>query len=116
MSITPSTHHPVTQADVLGAFVAVSELTVPDGGRAATDAAFASRLGAVEGWPGFRGLQVWADTADASSLMMISWWDDRADFDAYMHSDDHRASHARIPGGELRPRPTRFRRFSVIAR
>jgi heme-degrading monooxygenase HmoA len=101
---------------MLGAFVAVSELSVPDGGRVATDAAFASRLGAVDGWPGFRGLQVLAYTADASSLMMISWWDDRACFDAYMRSGDHRASHARIPTGAQRPRPARFRRFSVIAR
>jgi heme-degrading monooxygenase HmoA len=100
---------------MLGAFVAVSELIVPEGGRPDTDAAFAGRLGAVDGWPGFRALQVLADAADPSSLMMISWWDDRASFDAYMHSDDHRASHARIPSGELRPRPARFRRFSVIA-
>jgi heme-degrading monooxygenase HmoA len=102
-------------SDALGAFVAVSELTVPDGGRNATDTAFATRLGAVEHWPGFRGLEVWADESDPTSLMMISWWDDRASFDTYMHSDDHRASHARIPRGELRPRPHRFRRFSVIA-
>ena len=116
MSVTTSNESRATEPDVLGAFVVVSELIVPDGGRAATDTAFATRLGAVDAWPGFRGLQVWADTADPSSLMMISWWDDRASFDAYMHSDDHRASHARIPNGDLRPRPKRFRRFSVIAR
>lgn len=116
MSATSSKEVRATDPDLLGAFVAVSELVVPEGGRVATEAAFASRLGAVDGWPGFRGLQVWADMADDSSLVMISWWDDRDCSDTYMRSTDHRASHARIPTGELRPRPARFRRFSVIAR
>ena len=96
-------------------FVAVSELTVPEAGREALDAAFADRLGAVDGWPGFRGLQVWADLSDASSLMMISWWDSKDCFAAYMRSEDHRRSHQRIPGGDNRPRPRRFRRFQVVA-
>ena len=102
-------------APAIGLFVAMSELFVPEGGRAQVDAAFAARLGAVERWVGFRGLQVWADTRDASRLMMISWWDDRSCFDAYMQSEDHRRSHARIPSGDLRPRPRSFSRFEVIA-
>jgi heme-degrading monooxygenase HmoA len=97
-------------------FVAVSELTVPEAGSDSLAAAFATRLGAVDAWPGFHGLQVWADTADRCSLMMISWWDSKESFDNYMRSDDHQRSHSRIPGGELRPRPRRFRRFEVIAR
>lgn len=98
-----------------GQFVAVSELVVPDEGREAVEAAFAQRMGAVDAWPGFRGLEVWRDMADASSLVMISYWDSKECFTRYMQSDDHRCSHARIPGGEMRPRPTRFRRFEVIA-
>jgi heme-degrading monooxygenase HmoA len=46
------------------AFVAFSELTVPVGGRDDLEAAFADRLGAVDRWPGFRGLEVWADEQD----------------------------------------------------
>jgi len=45
-------------------FVAVSHLTVPEDGRAAVVAAFGDRLGAVDSWPGFQGLQVWADPGD----------------------------------------------------
>ncbi len=96
-------------------FVAFSELTVPEAGRAAVDDAFAHRLGAVDGWPGFRGLEVWADVSDPCTLVMVSWWDNCACFTAYMHSDDHRESHQRIPEGEQRPRARRFSRYEVIA-
>ena len=97
-------------------FVAVSDLSVPEAGRAAVVAAFGRRLGAVDAWPGFRGLQVWADPADATALVMVSWWETEEAFTAYMRSEDHRRSHRRIPGGPDRPRPRRFRRYQVIAR
>lgn len=96
-------------------FVAVSELTVPEAGRDGLREAFEHRLGDVDHWPGFRGLQVLEDVADRSSLMMISWWDDQECFSNYMRSEDHRRSHHRIPTGEDRPRPRRFRRYEVIA-
>ena len=98
----------------IGQFVAFSELTVPVAGRAAVEAAFGRRLGAVDAWPGFRGLEVWRDMSDHGSLIMVSYWDSQAEFTDYMHSSDHAHSHARIPGGEDRPRPQRFRRFEVI--
>ncbi len=97
-------------------FVAVSDLTVPASGREALVAAFARRLGAVDTWPGFQGLQVWADPRDVTALVMVSWWDTEASFTAYMQSGDHRRSHDRIPGGVDRARPRRFRRYEVIAR
>jgi len=97
-------------------FVAVSELTVPESGRAAVVAAFGHRLGAVDSWPGFQSLQVWADPRDPTALVMVSWWDTEEAFAAYMGSADHRRSHARIPTGESRPRPLHFRRYQVIAR
>jgi heme-degrading monooxygenase HmoA len=99
----------------VGMFVAVSDLTVPAAGRDALDAAFAHRLGAVEGWPGFRGLQVWVADYDPGALTMVSWWDSQEHFNAYMRSADHRRSHERIPSGENRPRPKRFRRYEVIS-
>jgi heme-degrading monooxygenase HmoA len=96
-------------------FVAVSDLVVPEAGREALQAAFNDRLRAVDHWPGFRGLQVWADTADACAMTMVSWWDSQECFAAYMRSADHRQSHQRIPQGENRPSARRFRRFEVIA-
>jgi heme-degrading monooxygenase HmoA len=96
-------------------FVAVSDLVVPEAGRDALQAAFRNRLGAVDHWPGFRGLQVWADTTDPCALTMVSWWDSQECFAAYMRSADHRRSHQRIPVGADRPRPRQFRRYQVIA-
>ena len=98
------------------AFVAHSLLSVPVIGRAALLAAFADRLGQVDGWPGFQRLEVWTDRSDPTSFVMVSWWDDESAFKAYMASDDHRDSHARIPDGEMRPRPERFTRYEVFAR
>lgn len=97
-------------------FVAVSEISVPEAGRERLEAAFADRLGAVDSWPGFGGLQVWADAADPCSLIMVSWWDCEQSFATYMRSADHRGSHRRIPTGEHRPRARGFRRYQVIAR
>lgn len=98
------------------AFVAHSLLSVREAGREALRAAFADRLGRVEAWSGFRHLEVWADRSDPDSFVMVSWWDDEAAFRKYMASDDHRDSHARIPGGVSRPRPERFTSYEVIAR
>lgn len=103
----------------IGQFAAVSELAVPESGREALEDAFAARLGAVDAWPGFQGLELWADDADRESYMMISWWDTKACFASYMRSADQHRCHARIPDGDLGPRPRRFRRFrrfTVIAR
>ncbi len=105
-----------TETVVSTSFVAVSDLSVPEAGRAALIAAFGQRLGAVDSWPGFQGLQVWTDQSDPTALVMVSWWDSQESFTAYMGSADHRCSHARIPGGPDRARPRTFRRYQVIAR
>jgi diguanylate cyclase (GGDEF)-like protein len=95
-------------------FVAHSQLTVPEGGREELTASFEDRLGLVDGWPGFRRLEVWADRGDPTAFVLVSWWDSEDAFRAYMGSEDHRRSHARVPQGELRPRPDTFRRYEVI--
>ena len=112
----PGQSRPV-MADSTGphTFVAFSEISVPATGREALDAAFADRLGAVDRWPGFRGLQVWADPSDSCTLIMVSWWDNEAAFTTYMGSPDHRLSHRRIPDGQHRPRAKAFHRYEVIA-
>ena len=98
------------------AFVACSHLNVPEAGRSALIAAFRDRLGRVDDWPGFQRLEIWEDSADPTAFVMVSWWDSEAAFRSYMASQDHRLSHERIPGGELRPRPDTFRRYELIAR
>jgi heme-degrading monooxygenase HmoA len=59
--------------------------------------AFRARLGAVDAWAGFQGLEVWCSDREPGEVLMVSRWSDRASFTAYMRSGDHRASHARIP-------------------
>jgi heme-degrading monooxygenase HmoA len=59
--------------------------------------AFRARLGAVDGWAGFQGLEVWCSDREPGEVLMVSRWSDRASFTAYMRSADHRTSHARIP-------------------
>lgn len=59
--------------------------------------AFRGRLGAVDDFPGFQGLEVWASDRDPGEVLMVSRWQDRASFTHYMRSDAHRTSHDRIP-------------------
>lgn len=98
------------------AFVAFSELKVPDGGQKPLEEAFQARLKAVDGWPGFQHLEVWADVARPTDYSMVSWWDTPEAFRAYMQSAEHRRSHERVATDEQRPRPVKFRRFRVVAR
>ncbi|MCW2623199.1 MAG: hypothetical protein JWL64_2801 [Frankiales bacterium] len=97
-----------------GDFVVQSGISVPAAGAPALDAAFRNRLHAVENAPGFRRLEVWSDETAADAYVMVSWWACRADFLAYMKSEDHRRSHARVPRGENRPRAASLRSFVVL--
>ena len=97
-------------------FVAWSQIEVPEEGRLDLEQAFAHRLGAVDRWPGFIKLELWADIVDATTYILVSWWTSPEAFKAYMRSDDHRLSHRRIPTGEFRPRARHFRRYRIVAR
>ena len=92
----------------------VSELAVDPDGAATLEAAFADRLGEVDHWPGFQRLEVWRDPRHAGRYLMVSWWDTREQFTAWMRSQSHNRSHARVPT-ERAPRPVRFDRYQVIA-
>jgi heme-degrading monooxygenase HmoA len=58
--------------------------------------AFSRRSGLVEGHEGFIDLQVWQADRDPGEIVMVSRWQSRPCFTAYMKSPDHRASHNRI--------------------
>ncbi|MFN2451430.1 MAG: antibiotic biosynthesis monooxygenase [Candidatus Dormibacteria bacterium] len=96
-------------------YVAVSEITVPDAGVAALTTSFRSRLGAVDAWPGFLGLEVLQSRRRPEEFLMITRWKSRAHFLAYMRSPDHRASHARIPRGPHRARGVGFDDYHLVA-
>ena len=96
-------------------FVAHSEIFIDLEATAVLEAAFLNRLGKVDGWPGFVRLEVWRDEGTPGRYVMVSWWTDRDAFKAYMRSDDHSQSHARIPEHPARPRGVAFTRYTVVA-
>ena len=59
-------------------------------------AAFRDRVGLVDGFDGFHGLEVWRSDREPGELIMVSRWRDRACFREYMRSAAHRISHGRI--------------------
>lgn len=77
-------------------YVSVSRLRVEAERSAELVDAFKRRVGLVDSHPGFIDLQVWRSDRDPEEVLMVSRWRDRAAFKAYMKSNDHRESHARI--------------------
>ena len=99
-----------------GTYVAISEIAVPPDGAEALEAAFRDRLGEVDDWPGFLGLEVLRHRKRGGRYLMVSRWESKETFQEYMRSASHKTSHARIPGGELGPRPAGFDDYDVVAR
>lgn len=97
-------------------YVAISEIAVAAGGTDDLEAAFTDRLGKVDGWPGFLGLEVLRHRRRAGSYLMISRWESKEAFTTYMRSADHRESHDRIPGGPTGPHPAGFDDYDLVAR
>ena len=77
-------------------YVSLSRLRVPAHASEQLIAAFRGRARLVDGAHGFVDLQVWRSDRDAGEILMVSRWQDREAFKAYMKSADHRASHDRI--------------------
>jgi heme-degrading monooxygenase HmoA len=80
-------------------YVSLSRLRVEPDRAAELVAAFRARAHLVDAFAGFVDLQVWQSDRDASELVMVSRWESRAHFTAYMRSREHRISHARIDPG-----------------
>lgn len=77
-------------------YVSMSRLQVESDRADELVRAFRGRAHLVERAEGFVDLQVWRSDRDPSEVIMVSRWRDRAAFTAYMRSEDHRTSHARI--------------------
>lgn len=95
------------------AFVVASDVIIEEAGAPGLEAAFAGRLGEVDSFPGFQRLEVWRDAGRPGAYLMVSWWDSRDAFSAYMRSEQHHRSHARIPT-DPRPRGAGVRRFERV--
>ncbi|MDP8907548.1 MAG: antibiotic biosynthesis monooxygenase [Chloroflexota bacterium] len=77
-------------------YVSMSRLRVDPERSDELVAAFRRRAGLVESHAGFVDLQVWRSDRDPAEVIMVSRWQDRDAFKAYMKSSDHRVSHQRI--------------------
>ena len=77
-------------------YVSLSRLRVEAERAPELVAAFRRRAHLVDHADGFVDLQVWQSDRNAGELVMVSRWRDRAAFKAYMKSEEHRISHARV--------------------
>lgn len=80
-----------------GTYVSVSRLRVDPARVDELVAAFRDRVGLVDAFPGFLGLEVWRSDRTPDEVVMVSHWHSRSEFTAYMRSEAHRTSHDRIP-------------------
>ncbi|GAB3665695.1 hypothetical protein GCM10027596_32100 [Nocardioides korecus] len=95
-------------------YVSVSRLQVPVEQCDEVIDAFRDRAGLVDAFPGFHDLEVWrsdkvrepardagAENAGVPTqeVWMVSRWETREHFTAYMRSAEHRVSHDRIDPG-----------------
>ena len=77
-------------------YVSLSRLRVEPGRADELVAAFRARAHLVDRFDGFVDLQVWQSDRDPAELVMVSRWETRAHFTAYMRSAEHKASHDRV--------------------
>jgi heme-degrading monooxygenase HmoA len=80
-------------------YVSLSRLRIDPDRAPELVAAFRRRAGLVDAFAGFVDLQVWQSDRDPGEIVMVSRWDTRAHFTAYMRSREHKASHDRIDPG-----------------
>lgn len=99
-----------------GHHVVASHLEIDPAGGPTLEEAFAARLGQVEDVDGFVRLEVWRDERDEGRYLMVTWWESPAHFRAYMRSEEHDRSHARVPTDPYRPRGRGLDRYTVVAR
>jgi heme-degrading monooxygenase HmoA len=77
-------------------YVSMSRLRVAEAESDALVAAFRRRAHLEDCVPGFVDLEVWRSDRDPGEVLMVSRWDDRPAFTAYMRSQNLRISHDRI--------------------
>src|SRR3954453_17823003 len=77
-------------------YVSMSRLRVAASESGALVEAFRARAHLVDDARGFVDLEVLRSDRDPEEILMGARWTDRAAFTAYMRSEEHKGSHARI--------------------
>lgn len=76
-------------------FVSRSEITVPPAEMPALERAFEERARRVDSHAGFLGLTLLRDIRGTGRYVLLTRWQSRDHFTAYMKSGDHERAHAR---------------------
>lgn len=61
---------------------------------------FAASRGNVQDFPGFVSMEV-PRSEDASEVLVVTWWQDKEAFEAWVHSEEFTKAHGRGGAGEL---------------
>jgi heme-degrading monooxygenase HmoA len=78
----------------------VNRLPVKEGAAGEVVERFANSRGHVQGFPGFVSMEVLSSEAE-DEVLIITRWQDKDDFDSWVHSDAFKRAHGRSGGGDL---------------
>ena len=95
---TPRTHAeslPEAQLGRPGEFVAINSISCQPAYRERFEQLFRSRAHAIDGAPGFRRMFVLRPERDGGDYLVVSFWNDRAAFDAWRTSPEFAEGHRR---------------------
>lgn len=94
----------------------ISRFSVANGMSDAVREAFLNRPHLVEKTAGFIRMEVANPTNDPAEFWLMTWWRDKAAFDAWHGSHAYHDSHIGIPKGlKLDPTRTAITHFDVVA-
>ncbi len=97
-------------------FVVMNRVPVAPGWEEAFEERFRQRAGRIESRPGFLRLQILRPASEGAPYVVLSCWEDRAAFEAWVASEDFRAAHAgrhRLPPEAYRGE-ARMEAFEVV--
>jgi heme-degrading monooxygenase HmoA len=77
-------------------YISMSRLRLPEEHVTELLDAFENRAHLVDGADGFVELEVWHSDREPGEVIMVSRWNTKAEFTAYMKSEEHQTSHGRI--------------------
>jgi heme-degrading monooxygenase HmoA len=72
----------------------MNRLPVKEGAAGELVEMFATSRGAVQDFPGFVSMEVMR-SEEESEVVVITWWESRAAFEEWVHSDSFRKAHGR---------------------
>lgn len=110
--------------DESGDFVAINFITCQESYRERFETLFRSRAHAIDRAPGFRRMVVLRPEREGMDYLVVSFWSDRAAFDAWRTSPEFAEGHRRgfddirqaRERGEQPPMTSRMELFEVFAR